>query len=449
MIKHRNMNRLTLRYILLAVLASMLVLPLNAQRSRVKVYSSSADRENCMPNLSAYRTFLKLKRYEDAQPTWLKVFETCPDSSELVYVDGANMYRYFIENTPAGPLREGRIDTLMLIYDRRMEYFGGEGNVLGRKAADILAFRGSDLSLVKEANGMLRKSIQLEGLESRDKVMQLCISSGVVLNKKGLIEEKQIIADYVMILGNLVELQKESSRWGRIRARIDQQLIKENILSCKALDTHFAPLMEQNKSEIAFQETLLSSYQALECDRSDILVAATESMYRLAPSAESAHDLAMQFISRNELETAASYLRLALESENIPDGERAQWNYELALVSNGLQDYCQAIDYARKAIQLNTNFGQAYILLGDAFIESRKSLGDDFQKRAAYWIAADMYEKAESVDPAQAEEARKKLLRSSAQFPDKEDIFFRDIREGEAYLVEGCINGTTTVRSRK
>lgn len=442
------MKGLTLRYIFVTAVASMLLLPMYAQRSRVTVYSSSADRESCMPNISAYRTFLKLDLYDDAQPTWLKVFETCPDSSELVYVDGANMYRHFIENTPLGPLREGRIDTLMLIYDRRMEYFGDEGNVLGRKGTDILAFRGADLSQVQQANAMLRKSIQLEGPESRDRVMQLCISSGVVLNKKGLMDENQIISDYVMILENLVQLEKNSSRWKRTRSRIEQQLIRENILSCKGLDAFFAPLVEENKSDLAFQEIIFSSYQGLECDRSAVLVATSENIYRLAPSAESAHGLAMQFITRNELETAAFYLKEALGSEDIPDGERAQWNYELAVVSNGLDDYCQAINYARKAIQLKADFGEAYILLGDAYIAARKGLGDDFQKRAAYWIAADMYEKAASLDPLQAEDARKKLSRSITHFPDTEDIFFRDIREGEAYLVEGCINDTTTVRSR-
>lgn len=443
------MKGLTLRYFLLAIIASLVVLPLHAQTSSVKIYSSSADKENCMPNISAYRTFLELDLFEDAHPTWLKVFETCPDSSELVYVDGANMYRHFINNTPAGPLREGRIDTLMLIYDRRIEYFGGEGNVLGRKGTDLLSFRGSDLSQVKEANGMLRKSIQLEGLESRDKVMQLCISSGVVLSQKGLINQEQIIEDYVMINKNLVQLEKQSSRWKRISSRINQELIREEILSCKALDAYFEPLVAQNNSDSTLMETIVSSYQALECDQSEVLVAATERDYRLAPSPEAAHALAMQFISRNELETAASYLKEALDAENIPDGDRAQWSYELAVVSNGLEDYCQAIDHARKAIQIKSDFGQAYILLGDAYIASRKNLGDDFQKRTAYWIASDMYEKAASVDPEQAEEARKKLTRSLAQFPHKEDIFFSDIREGQAYVVKGCINDTTTVRSRK
>lgn len=60
-----------------------------------------------------------------------------------------------------------------------------------------------------------------------------------------------------------------------------------------------------------------------------------------------------------------------------------------------------------------------------------------------------MYEKASLLDPSLSEEARKKLSRCISHYPDREDIFFSDIREGQAYVVEGCINDSTTVRARK
>ena len=435
-----------LKMLALPILVFFLTLPAYSQRSRVKIYSTTDS--SCMTKVSAYRTFFKEKLYHDAHPTWLIAFNQCADSSERIYVDGATMFRSFIESTPAGPLREGRIDTLMLIYDRRMKNFGGEGNVLGRKGKDLLNFRGSDLNQVKLANEMLRTSIKIQGQESLENVMLLCISSGVVLKRKGLLDEDQLIADYVMIGANLVQLEKTSSRWKRTRSKINGMLLKDDIISCKALDSYFEPLMELQKKDTAFQETVITSYSPLECESSSIIATASENLYSLVPGPESAHNLAILFITGNNLEKAALYLKEALKAENISVETRAQWYYELAVVNSGLEDHCQAIGYAREAISLKSDFGQAYILLGDSFIASRKSLGDDFQKRTAYWAAADKYEKASSVDPSLAEEAGKKLTRCLSQYPDKEEIFFSDIREGEAFLVEGCINDTTTVRSK-
>jgi len=415
----------------------------------MKVHSLDTDTIDCGVAISAYRTFYREEQYDIAQPTWLRVFNECPDSSERVYVDGATMYRSFIESSPEGTLREARIDTLMLIYDQRMVHFGGEGNVLGRKGLDLLNYRGSDMQQVQEANGMLRKSIEIQGPESQEAVLRLCILSDVVLNRKGLMEQEQIIADYVLVTANLVQLEKENSRWLRTRSGINEMLLMEDLLSCKALDSYFEPLMAQYYSDTAFLETILSSYSPLDCDRSPVVAAVSESLYLLAPDPEAAHSLAMQFIATNDLKMAATYLEEALKAEQISAETRAQWYYELAVINQAQEDHCQAIAYARESIILDGNSGKVYILLGDAIISSRKSLGNDFQKRTAYWAAADMYETAALLDASLQEEARKKLLRCVSQFPNKEDIFFRDIREGEAYLVEGCINDTTTVRSRK
>jgi hypothetical protein len=118
-------------------------------------------------------------------------------------------------------------------------------------------------------------------------------------------------------------------------------------------------------------------------------------------------------------------------------------------VSNANLDYCDAIRYAREAIRLKSDFGKAYIQLGDAFIASREQLGDDFRQRTSFWAAVDMYLKAASVDSSQKEEATQKVNDYRGQFPDQEEIFFHDLKEGEAYLVEGCINTSTTVRARQ
>ena len=132
---------------ILSALISIFLLPASAQRSKVKVHSITGDSTACGILISSYRTFYNLKLYKDAYPTWIIAFNNCADSSEMMYVDGVVMYRSFIESAPDVQTREGLIDTLMLIYDRRMAEFGGEGNVLGRKGKDLLNYRRSDIEL--------------------------------------------------------------------------------------------------------------------------------------------------------------------------------------------------------------------------------------------------------------------------------------------------------------
>lgn len=443
------MKGTSLKTILLAALAILLAAPAFSQSSKVKVYSTDGDGDNCGPNLSAYRTFSKLELYEDAKPTWIKVFNECPAFSETVYLDGVNMYRSFINKAEDGPMKEGLIDTLMLIYDRRIENFGGEGNVLGRKGRDLLTFRGGDINEVEKAYYMLRKSVELSGKETQDAVMLFCISAGINLAEEGKIDTNQVLADYISINSILVQQEKRGTRWQRTRESIDAMMLKEEILTCEALNRYYEPQFEQNKVDLTFLETVIFSYEASGCDRSAYYAAASENIYLLEPSPESAHNVAMQFISLNDLRKAASYLKRAVEGENVDSDTRALWYYELAVVSNANRDFCEAIEYAREAIGLKNEYGKAYFLLGDAYIAYRDSLGDDFQQRTAFWAAADKFRKAASVDPSLAEDARELLDEIASQYPDNEDVFFLDLKEGDPYHVGGCINESTTVRSRK
>jgi tetratricopeptide (TPR) repeat protein len=434
---------------MLAVILLLFLLSGYSQSRKAVVYGTSSDSSNCGAYLSAYRGFFKLELYDIAMDTWLKAFDECPASSERLYLDGVTMYRSFIEGASEESVRENRIDTLMLIYDRRIENFGNEGNVLGRKGQDLLTYRGKDIEQLKIAYDILKRSIELQGKESREAAMLFFISAGISLNTEGILDDARIIDDYLTISGIMDEMEGRSSRRERTRKSIDEMMLKEDILSCEALNSYYESKFEPMKNDKAFLENLVAIYKISGCDLSDYFVSASEILYKIEPGSETAYNLAILFINRNDFEKAAAYLLEAAQGENINSETRAERYYELAVVSNASSMYCPAIEYAREAIRLKSDYGKAYMLLGDAFISSRKMLGDDFQQRTAFWAAADMYIKASSKDPSLSEEASQKLSDYSNQFPDKEEVFFRDIKDGDSYLVEGCINEYTTVRSRK
>jgi tetratricopeptide (TPR) repeat protein len=398
--------------------------------------------------ISTYREYFKNDLYDMALESWWTIFNEYPDISEKLYVDGVTLYRHFIAETPEGQARKDKIDTLMLIYDQRMAYFGGEGNILGRKGSDLLRYRSSDKEQVLAAYGMLKKSLEIQGTGSRESVILNYISACLILHHAAMIDNSQALEDYFLVTGLLEQQEGRSSRWKRTRASIDEMIQKEGILTCEGLDLHFGPQFEQNSGDAHLLEKVINSYTFAGCTQSDLYVAASEKLYEIDPGPESAHNLAMLFISRNDLEKAAWYLQMAVIDENTANETRAKWFYELSIVSMANGDHCGAIGFAREAIAYRNDYGKAYIALGDAFIACRKQLGDDFQQQSAYWAAADMYQLAARVDPALAEESCQKLAICTAQYPGKEDIFFQDFQAGNNYLVGGCIQENTTVRSR-
>lgn len=445
------MKTKALKPVILGAISVLLVLPAISQTGMEdgSKYGKGQDSINCIKNLSLYREFFKHNNYKDAIGPWRKVFSECPASSERMYVEGITMYRSFIESTPEGPVQKGLIDTLLLIYDRRIEYFEGEGNVLGRKGIDLLRYRRNDIDAVADAYEMLKKSIQMEQKETRDAVMITFISASITLNQAKRIDDSQAIDDYFMVTEILDQLVGKSSRWAQAKATIDENELRSGILTCEALNSYYEPIFDRNSSDKAFLEKVIAFYTASGCDRANIYVAASEKLYEIEPGPESAHNLAILFIAKNDFRKASGYLKEAVRGENVEREKRAEWYYELAVVTSAMGDYCEAISYAREAINLKSDYGKVYILLGDAYIASRDNLGDEFQQRTAFWAAADKYAKAASVDPSVADEARRKLNDYAGQYPDNEEIFFRDMKDGDSFLVGGCINEYTTVRSRK
>jgi hypothetical protein len=444
------MKTKALKTILLATFSLLLALPASGQKGIEdgSKYGKGQDSINCIKNLSLYREFFKHNNYRDAIGPWRKVFGECPASSERMYVEGITMYRSYIESASEGPVKEYFIDTMLLIYDRRAEYFGGEGNILGRKGIDLLRYRRNDIDAVEEAYGYLKRSIELEQDKSRDAVLVTFVNSSITLNRADKLSDNQSIEDYFAATAIVDQLLGRSSRWERAKGNIDELMLNSGLLTCDALNGYFEPQFEANQNDTEFLQKVINFYSSSGCDLADLYIAAAEKMYEVDPGPESAHNLAYLFMRRDEYPRAAEYLKMAVIGQNIDNDTRAEWFYELAVVSSATELFCEAISYAREAVSYKNDMGKAYVLLGDAIIASRTNLGDEFAQRTAFWVAADKYEKARSVDPSVAQEAGKKLSDYASQYPDNEEIFFRDLKEGDSYQVQGCINEYTTVRAR-
>jgi hypothetical protein len=112
-----------------------------------------------------------------------------------------------------------------------------------------------------------------------------------------------------------------------------------------------------------------------------------------------------------------------------------------------MKDYPSAKNAGQKALGVNPNSGDAYLIIGDSYAFGSKSVADnDCESKAGYWAAYDKYVKAKSVDSSVSEKADKKISIAKGQFPLKQDCFFYNIIDGTTYQVGGFINETTTVR---
>jgi hypothetical protein len=86
-----------------------------------------ADEQKCKENLSMFREYYKQKNYTDAYIPWMWSFNNCPESSQNIYKNGPRIIKAKMKADKENKL--AYIDTLMMVFDQRIEYFGKEGYV--------------------------------------------------------------------------------------------------------------------------------------------------------------------------------------------------------------------------------------------------------------------------------------------------------------------------------
>ena len=101
------------------------------------------DSAECIKYLSYYTEYYKQKNYDSAIPNWRKAYALCPPTSRYTMLsNGTTLVKRLIQQNSKNPIyREALIDTLMTIYDQRVEFWPKYAtSSLNNKALDIYNF---------------------------------------------------------------------------------------------------------------------------------------------------------------------------------------------------------------------------------------------------------------------------------------------------------------------
>ncbi|MFB6341181.1 hypothetical protein ACE1ET_05645 [Saccharicrinis sp. FJH62] len=109
--------------------------------------------------------------------------------------------------------------------------------------------------------------------------------------------------------------------------------------------------------------------------------------------------------------------------------------------------YERCRDMSLKALDIDPNCGQAYILIAYAYILTADSCFDkNLEKRMVYFLALDKFEKAKEVDTLLTEKVNKLINIYSNYLPDLEECYCF-FYEGDTVKIGCWINENTVIRN--
>lgn len=429
---------------------------LEAQESKGSKYG--ADSVKCIENNSLYFEFYKQWKasnfenasWKDAIVPWRWVFLNCPQSTINIFLHGEGLMGALITNESDKTLKDKYIDTLMMVYDQRIQYYGKEGFVLGKKGVDLYKYRPESY---EDVYSILKKSISLEGNASGGPALIYYFRAAEKMVKAEK-AEKAVLVDIYDIASDIIDFNlkecqakndtKNIANWENVKTNIE--LSFEPYATCEDLISIYTIKFNNTPDNVELLKKITKILDKKDCTSSELFFKASESLHNLEPTANSAELMGKMYIKKEDYNKAATYLQQAItlfEDNN----DKADAYFLLANVYFQIKQYSNARSQCYEVLKIRPNDGKAYILIGDLYAVSAKDCGDnDLTDKVAYWAAVDKYYKAKSVDPSVEELATTKINTFSRYFPATERGFFYDLKAGDTYTVGCWINETTTVR---
>ena len=339
-------------------------------------------------------------------------------------------------------------------YAKRIDFHGKEGYVKGKWANEIVKLTPGNRA---EGLAMFEESISLEGNATAYKVPKDFIYAGVKEYKAKKLSMDSLfrILDMVTLIidHNIAKYtaagvsEKDSAKGVKWVATQDAVIgMMKPYLNCDKLKELKEPYFADNAQSAAWLEATTKLLDRGGCESEAFYLQVSEALFALEPSSDAALSLAKAFNKQGDPAKAISYYTKAADLAETDKAKFDIW-IKLAKTSKNKKEYPKVREYARKALTINPNSGEAYILIGDAYAASATSCGTgDLRRGGVYLVAVDKYAKAKSVDPSIADEAQAKINKYAAYFPNKEDAFFKGINAGAPYRVGCWIGESTTVR---
>ena len=424
-------------------------------------FGSGEDSVRCITNISLFVPYAKAGNFKDAYEFWKIVYDECPASTKDVYQYGVRIMGWKIAQEKDAAKKKALIDDLMAVYDKRVKYFGndkryGKDWIVSRKVQDYFAQTGenADYNL---AYGWLKEIVNEKGENCEALGLSLFAFSSM---KKMVADpnfKEQYIQDYLVASNGLdaqikaaqaANNKKEEDNLTAYKSGVDGQFANSGAADCETLQNLYAAKIEENKDNLDYLKETVSLLRRMRCQEIDAYFAASSYAYKLEPSAEAAVGMAKQAVKQKDFETALKYFEEAANLET-DEATKADDYYSMALLSFEQNGYSKARQYCQKAIEINPNYGAAYLLIGKMYASTAKSVypGDGVLARAVYYAALDKFEKGKQVDPSVAEEANSLISSYRAHLPSPEEIFMHpDLEKGKAFTIGGWIGERTTVR---
>jgi tetratricopeptide (TPR) repeat protein len=376
--------------------------------------------------------------------SWLLI--NVPNLNKSIYIHGVKIYNGLASEAADKAQKTIFQDSVLLLYDLRIKYFGEEGSVLNRKAYDAYKYYVSDKSRYEELFMLYRSTFELNGnkvmdlnlLPYMDIVRRYKVSGGNISDEEIL----EIYAEIVKITTYKIDVVKKNvDKLKFVMDKVNELLVQTIDVDCEFVKNTLGPKLEAEPDNLKLAKNILRLSFAGKCMDLEVFLDAAKIVQKSEPVYALAKLIGQTAVKKEDFDTAIQYFE---ESVELTDDytQKSDSYYSLAVIQSNLGKNVSARDYARKAVSVDPTKKDAYKLIGNLYYNSYgecKKGQNPIHDKAVYIAAYEMFKLAGD---------KSGMSRAKAQFPTMEEIFTWDLQVGDTYKVGCWINQTITIQKR-
>jgi tetratricopeptide (TPR) repeat protein len=395
-----------------------------------------------------YTIALKKGNYKEALVPHHWLLSKAPSLHISLYSNGVTLYDKLATKTKDPLQKQVYIDSLMILYDLRMQYCGEEAAVINRKALASYRFNVTG-SKANEVLAVMDRAFELNGNKVMDSLL-LPYMQTIRINalKLKTVSEEQLLQRYAKISSAIdAKIARAKSEGKPIdvlvktKSDVDDILITIVKLDCDFIRKNLVPKFRQKPDNLGLAQKIFSSMLKGKCTEDALWLEAGEVIYASNKDVGLANMLAVRYLAKDSLDKAAFYFTeaLALETEV---SDKVETVLMLGSISAKKDKKKEAREFYQQAIVLDPGNKAAFAKIGDLYYQSfgecakKETQAND---RMVYSLAYDYYVRAGEGE---------KMETMKALFPSNEENFAAKYLNGQTIKVGCWINESTTIRTR-
>ena len=396
-----------------------------------------------------YKVNLQLEEWEKAWTSLQWLYENRPELHPSIYKDAVKVVEKILEAEGMESARTpGMEDSLLWIFDRRIELFDESTEIVDRKAytafkryykypsryalldelfSDAYAASGDNMSTF-----MLTPYMSLAKFYHQSRPEEMPAEKVLDIHGKisAALEAKAAAGSETP-----AQIKKEQDKVDALLTSIG------NILSCEFIEETLVPKLEANPEDLNVAKKIFTYSLKAKCSDQPYFTAAGEVIYENDPTYNLAAALGNKYMASDEYGKALEYFTRSNELAGS-DEERYESYINQASALAKMGQKVNARKMALNALSVKPGDTKAYNIIGNLYFTSFDDCRSDESKvmdRAVFIAAYNMYEKAGNQE---------QMAATMAQFPSKEEIFNEGYEQGDVVDLGCWIGESVALKTR-